>query len=322
MASNGFSIFLTLLFVILFGICRYFLYLNLPALPGEEVDTVSVNVNETGRGSGNTSFQKTNNTVSKQFYPNMRYKNRLISYNIDSNCEQNKFDNIEEAISIIESETILNFYQSNVNAEINFLCSEIQPEAKYADHFVAGEGGPVEVINTSLYSVILAGKVSFYREDRCDRPLIAIHEILHALGFDHNNNPRSILYPTLDCEQEIDSSIISDINAIYSVEKAPDLRIIKVDVSKSGAYLNFNIEVLNQGLDDLETASLSIYADNELVKKFDLGDIDIGVKKILGVENLKVPRSSQEIGFYVDEENSIREIFEDNNAVRVILNED
>ena len=30
--------------------------------------------------------------------------------------------------------------------------------------FVAGEGGPSEVINTSLYGVIFKGKVSFFRE--------------------------------------------------------------------------------------------------------------------------------------------------------------
>src|SRR3989344_6859210 len=146
MLSRGFSAILTVILVLLLGLSSYFLYLNLPALPGEGVGAKSF----TSTGDFNVTSQSGNYTSSKQFYANMRYKKKIISYNLDPACDENKRNGVKRAFSILEEKTILNFYESNFNSEINILCSEVEPEAEYADHFVAGEGGPVEVINTSL----------------------------------------------------------------------------------------------------------------------------------------------------------------------------
>jgi len=306
-AGVGFIIFL----LILLGLAGYFLYLN---LPGNPVDLIFVN-------EGTTSDETIEYATSKQFYDNMRFRDKKISYKIGSACDAKKNLEVEEVFSILESKTLLDFYpaSSDSGAEITIFCSEIEPEPEREGYFVAGEGGPSEVINTTLYGVILSGEASFFREEKCDSANIALHEILHVLGFDHNNNPDSILFPTLDCDQTLDNSIVDDINLLYSVESAPDLKIVDVSATKSGRYLDFSIEVINQGLQDADNVVLNIYADDEFVKNFDLDKIKIGTKKFLDVTNLKISRSDKKIAFVVDANNVGNELFENNNKIELVL---
>jgi len=299
-----------IILLILLGGALYFLWLN---LPGKPVELTFINSISSGE-------EFVNYSSSKQFYSNLRFPNREISYRIEPACGTKKNMEIQEAFSILESRTILDFYTApQEEAEITIFCSEIAPGSKGQGYFVAGEGGPTEVINTTLYGVIFSGKVSFFRDERCNKPNIAIHEILHVLGFDHNDNPNSILFPTLNCAQTIDDSIIKDINALYSVKSAADLKIIDVDATKSGRYLNFEIEVINQGLRDADNVILSIYSDDKFVKEFDLESIGVGTRKFLTVENLRVSRSSEKIIFVIDESDVIDELFENNNVAELVL---
>ncbi len=304
--------FILLILIALLGLSSYYLYLNWPKDPVDLIPT-------SGSGTFASQLEADYSSVSKQFYDNMRYKDKRISYHIFNSCDQARKDSMVEAFSKIEEMTILDFYPSQANAEIIVLCSDIAPEASEEGHFVAGEGGPSEVLNSTLYSVILKGKISLFREDRCDGAKIATHELFHALGFDHNNNPKSILYPTLDCDQEIEPQLITDLNNLYLVESLPELSIYTVAATKSGRYLNFDIEVINRGLIDATGAKLGIYADDNFVKSFDLGEISIGARKILNVENLKVPSSAKRISFFIDYDNLIPEIAETNNEAELVL---
>lgn len=256
-------------------------------------------------------------TNSSQFYPNMRYPDRKISFNISRDCVQNKENDIIEAFSILSRETVLEFYQTNSLAEIEVSCSNLSPRPEDREHYIAGEGGPKDIISAGNYYVITSGSVSLFRDEKCNEPKIAIHEILHALGFNHNNNPKSILYPITSCDEEIDAYVIDQINKLYSVDSLPDLAIIKANAEKTGKYLNFRVEIMNQGLKDASDARLNIYANDELVKEFEIGDIGIGIKKIVEVENLKIPGSSNRIEFYADSLDT-RELSKDNN--QAILN--
>src|SRR3989344_6683226 len=136
------------------------------------------------------SFNTANYIISNssQFYSNMRYKDSNISYFIEDDCSDEKRSEVLSAFAEISAKTILTFYQSSEKHEIKIYCSEISPTPQEEGHFVAGEGGPSEILNTTLYAVILSGKISLYRDDECKQPKIAPHEILHALGFDHNSN--------------------------------------------------------------------------------------------------------------------------------------
>lgn len=223
---------------------------------------------------------------SKQFYQNLRYEDKNIRYYIDPNCDQNRRSSAERAFAILQNKTILTFYETPGNPEIVVTCSNIAPTAEEKDHFIAGEGGPSKIIVAGTFSVILFGKISLYREDKCEEPQVAVHEILHALGFDHNTNQNSILYPITDCNQRIDQSILDYINQLYSIPSLPDLSIDSVNANRTNNYLNFEITISNIGLRDSKNSSLSIYSGDNHVESYVLDDLDVGRKKVLSVQNL------------------------------------
>ena len=271
---------------------------------------------------GGTQYQEYNANFSSeisgnyQFYANMRYPDRAISYTIEDACSEKKRDDVVMAFSIFQEKTVLSFYQSG-SGMIRILCSSIAPRPEDAGHFVAGEGGPTEIINASAYSVILSGKVSLYREEKCGTPNVAIHEILHALGFDHNNNKNSIMYPVTECGQEIDDYIINEISRLYKDDPLPDLLISKLEVNRTGRYLNFDIVVGNYGLKESSGALLVVFVEGESIKEIDLGDVPLGTRKRLIVQNLRLPRNSQIILFKV--ETSEKELSKANNFAELNL---
>ena len=252
------------------------------------------------------------------FYNNIRFKSSLISYSISSDCNQRKLNASHNAFDIIQNKTILEFYELNNNAEINVYCSEEVKELK-GNYFVAGEGGPDFIVNTSKYNVIVNGTVLLYKNSGCDEPVVAIHEILHALGFKHSLNKNSIMYATSDCHQEITKEIIDEINYLYEDPALPDLTFIKLNARRKTVFLNFESEIKNIGLSNAENASLSIYSGNDFIKRYNLGDIDFGEGKIFKVSNVMFLHQSSNLTFVIDNENTIPEINEENNKVDLVL---
>lgn len=299
----------TIIIILLLGVIgfsAYYLYQN---MPGDPINLKTLI----------TKQPLVNNSIpSKQFYDRMRYPDRKISYYISESCPKTKYNYMVKAFQEIDSKTILSFSQtSKENAEISVLCSDVSPTTEERGHFVAGEGGPSKIINSTLYSIILEGKIALYRESSCKNSNVAIHELLHTLGFDHNNNPKSILYPTLNCDQTIDQEIIDSIDELYEADSLPDLAFDSLNVTKKGRYLDFNMNVVNQGLDSANNIQVGVYADNKFVQSFDLNSISIGAKKIVNVENLKIPIGAKKIEFIIDYNNQISELFENNNKIEV-----
>ena len=249
---------------------------------------------------------------SSQFYPNMRYSNKEISYKMQERCGAKKQNDVETALSIIEQKTVLEFYKSD-EPEITILCSSIVPKAEDKDHYIAGEGGPTEIINSSKYAIIIKGEISLYRSETCDTPQISTHEILHALGFNHNSNEKSIMYPITDCEQTIDQEIINTINDIYSEQSYGDIAIDSVIANKTGRYLNFNMVMVNEGLKKIENSTLKLIIDNEIIATYTVAELDLGTKRFLSVKNQRIPRGVNEIKFVI--ETSQQELSKDNNEV-------
>jgi hypothetical protein len=252
----------------------------------------------------------------------MRFPDNEITYGFNEGCDDEKMKNAREAFLKLQQKTILEFKETSENSQILIFCSDISPNPSEKGYFVAGEGGPTEVINTTLYGAILSGKLSLFRNETCDNPNIAIHEILHVLGFKHNDDPKSILYPTLECNQKIDDYLIEDINKLYSVKGLAELKIIKVDAVKTGRYLSFYIEIINRGLAESGEIVLSVHSGDKFTKEFSIEDMGIGIKKTLNVTNLKIPHSTSKISFYIDEDNFVPEISEDNNWVELIILEE
>jgi len=246
----------------------------------------------------------------------MRFPERRISYYFDLNCNSEKREYVKKAFEILSNYTILEFFETNNfnNKGILILCSQLIVDEKDKEYFIAGEGGPVEIIN-STFPIIISSKISLYRDERCKTPQIALHEILHALGFDSSDNPQDIMYPYSSCEQQISKELISEINRIYSIPSLPDIFIDEIEGNKTGNYLNFKIIIGNGGFKDLNTAILEVYADSTLLRKFQLNNLSLGSKKVLSISNLRMNKNSNEISFLIKTDE--KEISLDNNLIKL-----
>jgi len=284
-----------------------FLYDNLPGSP----EILSIEEKEV------SSFQIPISNVAV-FLLNLRFPSNEISYSIDSSCSLNSIKRIKQAFEILENKTnLLEFYEKS-GGDILIGCSEDYLKLD-ENLFIAGEGGPSEIINTSLFNVILKGKVSLYKRSDCNYPVVEIHELLHVLGLDHSKNPNDIMYNVSECSQRINPEVINTLIRLYSVQSLPDLYIENVSGLKKGKYLDFNITVKNQGLKDAENISLEIFSNNEKIDKYNLEDIKIGAGRVLSVQNAKLLlRTANEIKFRVNYEKTIQELnYENNEAVLV-----
>lgn len=258
----------------------------------------------------------------EMFYPNMRFVQNSLDFGFAGECTPDKKERVYEAFEIISRETkILSFKESLTNPIIIIFCNEVEKETT-ENTFIAGEGGPEKVLNSTLYPLIGGGKVYLYgtkKDSNCEYPVVEIHELMHVFGFNHITNKSSILYPYLDCEQKLDAEIISELRRLYSIEPKAELKIKNATVSKSGIYLNFNIEIENIGLIDANNNVLQIKTnENSLIKDFELDDIEPGTTQTLKVQNLKLPsRNTNEI--VIEIKTSTEEFYVENNVLEAKL---
>lgn len=247
-----------------------------------------------------------------QFYPNIRFNHNNISYKIGDECNEQKQEAMLWAFSYLENTTILKFYEITEDSDIEIRCGE---EYRKGDFFVAGEGGPEMMINTSLFSTVLKGKILLLSENEC-LGNVALHELLHVFGFKHLEGERSIMYHITFCSQIVNPEILSEIERLYSIEPYPELYFESVNGTKKGSYANLNFVVVNQGLKDAENVNVFLYSDNEELEKFELKTIEIGSGRILSVENLKVPMLAENFKLLIK---GGKELDESNNAAILSL---
>lgn len=255
--------------------------------------------------------------VTPVFMENLRFEDEEVTYWIQDSCSLTRQERMNRAFEEIENEMpFLSFSQvAEDAAEILVGCSENFIETGDRS-FIAGEGGPTEVINTTLFNLIVEGKILLYDEIDCEYPIVEVHELLHVFGFNHINNPKSLMYNFTDCDQRITPDMVSTLENIYSYDSLPELEISDISALKKGRYLDFEIFVINSGLVEAKEISLGIYYDEGLVEQFDLENILPGVQKSLKVDNLNMgSRGFEEVEFRVDFENGVEELFEDNNDV-------
>lgn len=226
-----------------------------------------------------------------QFYENMRYPNKEISYLIQ-NCTLKKKDDMERAFEMIENETIISFYSVSSNEEISVSCDSYNRIEEGL--FIAGEGGPTNITQSTLFNVIHDGSILLIRESKCENPNVALHELLHALGFDHSENRYNVMYPISKCNQEIGQDTIDLINQLYAFPSQPDLGFENVSASMSGRYLDVNMTIRNNGLAESDAAEIIIYADDKQVKKIEFDGLGIGHGRAIILTNILVMQTSVE----------------------------
>jgi len=261
---------------------------------------------------GHSNFTlNTLDNETMQFYQNMRYPDSRISYGID-NCPLKKIDEMKRAFESISDQTVLDFYPVGSDEEISVTCESKNKVEEGL--FIAGEGGPVNITKSDKFNVIHKGSILLIRESKCENPNIGIHELLHALGFDHSNNPNNVMYGVSRCGQTIGQDTINLLNYLYSFPSQPDLVFEDVSASMHGRYLDLNMTIRNNGLRGSEEAEILIYTDDKLIKEIELEPIEIGHGRIIVFTNLfTLKRNIDELKFFIDSD--FPELDKDNNQV-------
>lgn len=246
-----------------------------------------------------------------QYNSNMRFPAPNISYRIYDCPLQRQYD-MKTAFEIMQEQTILKFSPVKDGEEISVTCQDtIQMEG---DFFIAGEGGPTNITISGNFSVIYKGKIFLLKNSNCERPNVAIHELLHVLGFEHSQNQNNIMHDVSTCKQIISKDIINLINKIYSFPTEPDLMFEDVDVLMHGRYLDSNFSVKNNGLNYSEESRVIIFANGKKVKEIEISPLDEGEgMRILLTGMLINQINVKEIEFVI--ENDFSELDKTNNNV-------
>ncbi len=135
--------------------------------------------------------------ISGKHNPHFLYFDRLpISYSFDEDnlCYGKKLSQVRESFDILIKETsgIMNFTELESNGDIIISCMN------YEDYYggAAGYGGPefYEGEQKILNGFVELYEIGYEYVDCESYPTTALHEILHALGFDHLYNKSSIMY--------------------------------------------------------------------------------------------------------------------------------
>jgi len=266
-------------------------------------------------------------TTTNQFYPNMKFNHKNIGYTIDGNCNEDKVDRMLQAFNELSNKVPqIVFVPLARNPDIEISCDENKGEKIDEKHFVAGEGGAKEIIQTERYNIITEGIILLYENKKikskyCDYPNVELHELLHVFGFEHSQDKRSIMYQFIEsCDQILDQSIIDQLKELYSEENLPDLYFEFEDVTKKGRYLDFNLTIKNSGSVKSENVILTILDGESVIEEREMGEIEFGAGVTLYTTNLKLKSvKSNQATFHIDIENSINEIDKENNIVTYSL---
>ncbi len=222
----------------------------------------------------NNNFTLETSNIKMQFYENMRFPEREISYNIHE-CSLKKRNDMLDAFDIVSNLTMLDFYEKE-NAEIKITCDET---TRFKEGlFIAGEGGPTQIVKAGNFNVILSGTILLIRDSKCSKPNVAIHELFHVLGFTHSENKNNIMYNYSSCSQTIGGDNIELINGLYSIESNPDLTFEPNETfaTMKGRYLNLNFSIRNNGLSQAKESAVKVYVDNEEIEEVELDNLGIG----------------------------------------------
>jgi hypothetical protein len=171
------------------------------------------------------------------------------------------------------------------------------------------------IIVSGNFNVITEGKILLLKNSNCANPNVAIHELLHVLGFEHSENQGNIMYNITSCNQVISDDIISLINELYSIPSYPDLIFENVSAIKHGTFIDINFTIMNYGLKDSEEFKIKIYSGDSLLKETNIDIVEIGRGRTISIQNIFAIKPINEIDVVID--STFEEISKENNKIKL-----
>jgi len=152
------------------------------------------------------------------------------------------------------------------------------------------------------------------KNSNCERPNVAIHELLHVLGFDHSENSNNIMYPISKCKQTIGQDMLDKINELYVYPSLPDLEFEGASAQMKGRVLDLNISIKNQGLADSSDFEIIVYGDGKEIKKIESEGINVGYTQKITITNQLITKLKIE-KLELSIKGNFEEINKDNNKI-------
>jgi len=262
-----------------------------------------------------TDFNFTLNTSDQLnlFYPNMRFSSSNISYKF-YNCENPKIEDMIKSFNIIQNLSVLTFYPVDDDEEISIFCE--QRKENFNKFSIAGEGGPTNITISGNFKIIKKGEIHLIKKSDCNTPNVAIHELLHVLGFNHSINKLDIMYNVTDCNQKINPSLISYLNNLYSIPSLPDLEIDNPSFIIHGRFLDLNLSIYNYGLVSSKESSLLVYENDKKIDNFSVEELCVGCGRIISLGNIGIPQNNIK-NISIEIKTNEEELTKENNKINI-----
>jgi hypothetical protein len=229
-SGNDFILGIILLLIVL-GYAVYNHLSNLPAEQYQDMQTTETDFyDEQYQDYLENPEKDSTNSEGKKIIqdPGVRYWDHMpLTYafrdtgEFVSTCQDHIKERIKGAFDIIKNETNESVYFIEVNYteedyDIVIKCSnKVQTDGRAAEGIsTAGEGGPTKLKG----NLILKGELNIYPYRNCGTfPDVELHEIMHVLGFGHNDSSRlNLMYPyNLKCDGQFDESLSTELIRIY-----------------------------------------------------------------------------------------------------------
>ncbi|MCD6482936.1 MAG: matrixin family metalloprotease, partial [Candidatus Aenigmarchaeota archaeon] len=249
---------------------------------------------------------------------NIRWPSLPIKVYVDEHeCtfgEKNDIINGINKWNTVLDKTFFVITNNSKEADVIAKCTDfIRDYTEQNEIVILGEAKIERMVDTGLFNISEDAVVYIKtRSKKCIEPVTVIHEFGHILGLDHVNDTKNIMYPYEDCDEKIENYTIETIKNLYSFSSLAELAFENISVDLEDNKLIVNGLLRNYGPVASSKTNLVIYVDDKTFYTLDIQELKPGEGIKFTVSGF-LDKPFKQIIIYIDEENSVSELFENNN---------